>query len=277
MNPVGKALWLIENHLSSELSLEQIATRCELSRFSLTRAFGATTGYSVMRYLRGRRLSEAARALAAGAPDILSVALEAGYGSHEAFTRAFREQFGLTPESLRAQRHLDDIALVEPFRMDRVQLIDLQPPRFETSEPLLIVGLGERYTFETNEGIPTLWQRFVPYIGNIPGQVGWRTYGVCCNSDGGGAFDYIAGVEVSSFDGIPEQFRRVKIPPRSYAVFTHQGHISTIRDSFHSILNQWLPQSGYRLADAPEFERYSEDFNPVAETGFVEIWLPVEA
>jgi AraC-like DNA-binding protein len=58
--------------------------------------------------MRGRRLSEAARVLANGGPDILSVALDFGYGSHEAFTRAFRDQFGLTPESVRAQRHLDN-------------------------------------------------------------------------------------------------------------------------------------------------------------------------
>jgi len=44
---------------------------------------------SVMRYVRGRQLTEAARCLASGAPDILAIALEAGYGSHEAFTRAF--------------------------------------------------------------------------------------------------------------------------------------------------------------------------------------------
>jgi AraC family transcriptional regulator len=48
-----------------------------------------------MRYVRGRRLTEAAKVLSDGAPDILTVALDAGYGSHEAFTRAFRDQFGV--------------------------------------------------------------------------------------------------------------------------------------------------------------------------------------
>ena len=51
-----------------------------------------------MRYMRGRRLSEAARVLANGGADILTVALDFGYGSHEAFTRAFRRsQFGVNP------------------------------------------------------------------------------------------------------------------------------------------------------------------------------------
>ena len=56
-----------------------------------------------MRYARARRLTEAARVLAKGAPDILNVALEADYGSHEAFTRAFRDHFGMTPEAVRTR------------------------------------------------------------------------------------------------------------------------------------------------------------------------------
>src|SRR4051812_44837511 len=102
MNPVGKALWFIESHFAEELTLDDIAHCGCVSRFHLARAFEAATGVPVMRYVRGRRLSEAARRLADGAPDILTVAIDAGYGSHEAFTRAFREQFGLTPEALRA-------------------------------------------------------------------------------------------------------------------------------------------------------------------------------
>jgi AraC family transcriptional regulator len=43
---------------------------------------------------------------AAAAPDLLDLALEAGYNSHEAFTRVFRDQFGFTPESIRAQGHV---------------------------------------------------------------------------------------------------------------------------------------------------------------------------
>jgi AraC family transcriptional regulator len=64
MDPVGKALWFIENHFASELSLAQVAEVAGLSRHHMTRAFGGATGHSLMRYVRGRRLSEAARALA---------------------------------------------------------------------------------------------------------------------------------------------------------------------------------------------------------------------
>ena len=98
MNPAQKALWFIESHLADELTLDEIAGIAGISRFHMVRAFAAATGLSVMRYVRTRRLSEAARALAGGAPDILTLALEADYGSHEAFTRAFRGISGLRPK-----------------------------------------------------------------------------------------------------------------------------------------------------------------------------------
>jgi AraC family transcriptional regulator len=96
MNPVAKALWFIESHYTKELTLADVAEPCGVSQYHLSRVFGIAVGCSPIRYVRGRRLTEAARALASGAPDILAVALEAGYSSHEAFTRAFRDQFMIT-------------------------------------------------------------------------------------------------------------------------------------------------------------------------------------
>src|SRR6202051_2238086 len=106
MNPAQRALWFIESHLAEELTLDEIADVAGISRFHMVRAFAAATGFSVMRYVRARRLSEAARALANGAPDILTLALEADYGSHEAFTRAFRDHFGVTPETEIGRAHV---------------------------------------------------------------------------------------------------------------------------------------------------------------------------
>src|SRR5262249_51359064 len=147
------------------------------------RAFGVTTGFSIMRYVRGRRLTEAARTLAEGAPDILGVALSAGYSSHEAFTRAFRDQFGATPEAVRAQRGLAQLKLVEPILMNQNLLPDLEPPRFVRAKPLLIAGISERYTCESGAGIPAQWQRFLPHFNHMPSQVGKVAYGVIYNTD----------------------------------------------------------------------------------------------
>ena len=275
MNPAQKALWYIESHLAGALTLDEIAGVAGVSRFHMVRAFAAATGFSVMRYVRARRLSEAARALAGGAPDILSLALEADYGSHEAFTRAFRDHFGMTPETVRASRP-DTIKLQEPIVMDSTLIDNLQPPRFETSKPLLIAGLGERYTWESGAAIPGQWQRFRQAEPDIPGRVGGVAYGVCCNGDDAGNFDYIAGVEVSDFSDLPREFAKVRIPEQRYAVFTHKDHISTIRRTVNTIWNAWLPASDLKAADAPNFERYGEDFDPVTGNGGLEIWLPVK-
>jgi AraC-like DNA-binding protein len=112
MESVRKALWLMESRFAGEVSLDELSQAAGISRCHFAHVFARATGQSAMRYIRGRRLSEAARVLANGGPDILSVALDFGYGSHEAFTRAFRDQFGLTPESVRARRHLDNVNLV---------------------------------------------------------------------------------------------------------------------------------------------------------------------
>src|SRR6201997_4448338 len=117
MNPAQKALWFVESHLADPLTLDDVAEVARISRFHLVRAFATATGLSVMRYVRARRLTEAARALAAGAPDIPQVALDSDYGSHEAFTRAFRDHFGVTPETVRATSCLDKLKLQEPILM----------------------------------------------------------------------------------------------------------------------------------------------------------------
>ena len=277
MNPAQKALWYIESHLADPLTLEQIAVIGGVSRFHMVRAFAAATGLSVMRYVRTRRLSEAARALAGGAPDILHLALDADYGSHEAFTRAFRDHFGVTPEAVRSSTRLDNLMLQEPIVMDSTVIDNLQAPRFETGKAMLVAGVGERCTHENGgAGIPNQWQRFHQKVGDIPDRVGQVAYGVCCNGDDSGNFDYIAGVEVSDFSDLPREFSRVRIPEQRYAVFTHRDHISSIRRTVNTIWNHWLPASGLNAADAPSFERYDENFDPLTGNGGLEIWVPVK-
>jgi AraC family transcriptional regulator len=276
MNPAQKALWYIESHLADPLTLDEVAAIAGISRFHLVRAFAAATGLSVMRYVRARRLSEAARTLADGAPDILSVALDADYGSHEAFTRAFRDRFGVTPETVRGSAHLDNLQLQEPIVMDSTLIDNLQPPRFAIGKPLLVAGVGERYTCESGAAIPGQWQRFHQSVDSIPGRIGKVAYGVCCNGDDAGDIVEVAGVEVSDFSDLPREFSRVRIPEARYAVFSHKDHISTIRRTVNTIWNQWLPASGLQAADAPNFERYDENFDSLTGNGGLEIWIPVK-
>ena len=283
MNPAQRALWYIESHLAEPMTLDDIAAVSGVSRFHIVRAFAAATGLPVIRYVRARRLTEAARSLANGAPDILSLALEADYGSHEAFTRAFRDQFGVTPEAVRAATCVNHLKLQEPILMDSTMLDHLAPPRFETAKAFLVAGPAERIACDNGAMIPGLWRRFHQEVADIPARVGQGSdqgkdqvaYGVCCNGDDAGNFDYIAGVEVADFSDLPRRFARIRIPGQRYAVFTHADHVASVRRTVNTIWNQWLPASGLEAADAPNFERYGAAFDPVTGNGGFEIWVPV--
>lgn len=279
MSAIGRAIWFIESHFASDISLDEIAETAGLSRYHLSRVFGLTTGHSISAYIRSRRLSEAALALIDTPYTILQVALDAGYGSHEAFTRAFREQFGMTPESLRKQGHVRNLALQEPIRMDDTRLPKLDAPRFETRPAMLLAGLAETYAHDANQAIPSLWQKFNQYFGHIPGQVSDVAYGVCTQPEGNTeGCHYMSAVEVTGTHDLPEGFTTTKLPPQRYAIFTHRGHIAGISATVHQIFGEWLPQSGHQHAGIPDMmERYDDRFDPRTGMGVTEIWIPLKA
>ncbi|MNC77029.1 Bacterial transcription activator, effector binding domain [compost metagenome] len=76
---------------------------------------------------------------------------------------------------------------------------------------------------------------------------------------------------------MPDTYRWVEVLPQQYVVFEHKGSLDTLPQTFQYIHGTWLPQSGRELLNAPEFERYSEDFNPKLNTGTLELWLPLKA
>lgn len=276
MAAAEKALWYIESHYGADIALGDIAGVAGVSPWHLARLFQAQTGWPPVRYLRARRLTEAARRLAAGAPDILEVALASGYGSHEAFTRAFGEHFGLSPDALRARGTVAGLPLVDPLRTVDGPCAPLaEEPRVEHDGARLVAGLGCRYHAATTHGVPAQWQRLA-LLPRMAGLAGSTAFGVCCNGDDDGNFEYIAGFEVPSFSSLGRPLSTVRLPARRYAVATHRGHISAIRRTWQSLVGHWLPRSGLAAADAPDFERYTPGFDADTGTGDVEIWIPLK-
>ena len=155
--------------------------------------------------------------------------------------------------------------------------ISLAPPRFEDCKPMRIAGLAERYNGD-NSGIPAQWQRFMPHIGGIPGQVGRAAYGVVFDSlKGAYSFGYLVGVEVDDVERLPPGFGHLEIPAQRYAVFPHDGHVTDIPRTMRAIFGEWLPASRHEhAADGTDFfERYGEAFDPRTGRGGIEIWLPI--
>ena len=270
-----KAVWVIERNSERQLTLTAIAKACGVSRSHLAYAFGTATGLSVMRYLRARRLTEAARVLSRGARDILGVALDAGYGSHEAFTRAFRDQFGTTPEAVRERGSLIGLPLIEPIELKAERKIHLEPPGLIESKAVRAVGLSEHCSWESVIRIPAQWQRFVPYIGAIANRLDRAPIGVTQAPDDEGEFEYACGVEVARFGEHPPELMQLEIPPRTYAVFQHRGHISAVRETYFAIWNRALSKLERAIANTPIIERHNPTFDPRTGESGIAIWIPL--
>ncbi|HVY52174.1 MAG TPA: AraC family transcriptional regulator [Devosia sp.] len=281
MSAVLKTVWFIETRFrDNTLSLEAMAEHAGVSRSHLSRIFPIATGMQLSSYLRGRRLTEAAKELANGAPDILHVALDAGYGSHEAFTRAFRDQFGLTPDEVRRRRSLATLDLVEPLRMNSSQKVALPAPAVDSRPALRIAGLGSYFTFRTMDEIPHLWQRFGPFLPEMRVDGPPPAFGVCgAMPEGSDGFDYFAAAPLPPGRELLPGLAEMTLPAGVYARFRHDGHISTIRSTCEAVYETGLPALG-REPDTRWFsfvEYYGPDFEPSTGMGTVEIWVKLLA
>ncbi len=149
-------------------------------------------------------------------------------------------------------------------------------PRLAEQAPIIVAGLAERYNNKTKAKIPFLWQQFMPWMGTISGQRGTDTYGVCYNYGPDGSFDYLCGVQVAGSKAVPDGLAAVEIPRKTFAVFSHSGHVSELSAVWQTIFSEWAPTSGLALETEPNFERYTDKFDPHTGTGLIEIWIPLK-
>jgi AraC family transcriptional regulator len=276
MSLANKALFVIERNLHRDLSLEQIARYCDVSRFHLAHAFGESTGCSVIEYARARRLTEAAYALAAGASDILGVALDTGYASHEAFSRAFKAQFGKTPEEVRKSESIAGLSLVDAIRHLESKAMTLKEPRIEKAGALLFVGLSQHIGYNEMQYIAGQWQRFMQnHYSDIENKIDEPPAGITTAS-GDDGIEHVTAAGVTKFGSIPKDLTKITLAPQTYAVFAHDGHVTQIRETYRAIWNDWFPNSGHVPAEAPGFERHNATFDPRTGNGGITIWLPVK-
>jgi predicted transcriptional regulator YdeE len=153
---------------------------------------------------------------------------------------------------------------------------DLQPIRYEQGRPMLLAGIRRKHTFAgMGQGIPRQWDEFVK-LGKLPGQIGTTAYGAICGGDAEKqTMEYMVGVEVKSFDAIPKELGRMRVPAARYAVFMHEGNVATIQETWKQIFSGWLPSSGMQSNETPDFEVYDERFDGATGEGGVELWLGV--
>ncbi|MEO8243261.1 MAG: AraC family transcriptional regulator [bacterium] len=276
MSLVGKTLWFIESNPSAPQTLNDLADKAGVTAFHLARVFAETTGQPVMRYVWRRRLTRAAEALAYGEASVLTIALDAGYASHEAFGRAFRAEYGLTPTALRRLGAVDNLPLTQPqqprSRMSKV----LTQPTLQTLKSMRIAGLSRNYDMQTRVKIPAQWVDYNEDGTRVPGVASDDYYGVVYNfSDDMATFDYICGQETPANATLPNGFSAVTISGR-YARFVSKGHISTINAAWAEVYSDWLSRPDFKPRRGPSVEYYPPAFNGMTGEGGYELWVPLE-
>ena len=287
MEPLLRAIERIEERLAEPLSLAEIARAAGVSTYHFCRYFRAMTGTSVMGYVRARRLSLAAVAVRDGRDRLIEIAFDAGFESQEAFTRAFKRAFGMTPGALRRGRAaIDPLYLIpslsENWIRARQEAVPMEP-KFVKLDERKIAGLRQRVSRGVTTSIPELWTTLHERMHEFENAVAGAAYGVCIHDvDGGpGDFDYMAGLQVRGDGEVPAGMETIILAPRDYAVFTFSPDTPDLPQAFRRayafIFETWLPASDYKIAAASDFEYYEQSrFDAATLTGEIDIYLPVE-
>jgi AraC family transcriptional regulator len=208
-----------------------------------------------MQHVRRLRLERAARHLRTSEEGILALALEAGYESHEAFTRAFSERFGLSPSAFRAE---PSARLTEWKRQGDSLSVDVVVQNFPAVPVAFARYRGSYLTMEP------FWQRMVTWAAER-GLLAQEAplYGLCPDDPDVTAEEHLrfdacvvvgAGFAPEGIVGVAE------IPAGTYAVGLHRGPYDRLADTYLNVIGRWFPQSGYELAaEAAVVEHYLND------------------
>jgi predicted transcriptional regulator YdeE len=157
-------------------------------------------------------------------------------------------------------------------------------PEIVTKPAFAVVGM--KYHGNNLQGeISELWDKFLPRMIEIENPVrNGVAYGIMDNyeapdssagadADAIGAFDYLAGIEVTEKGAIPEGMDYWEVPEQKYAVFTFP--FSKLIQTYNYALRVWLPKSGYVYGDGPEFEYYPPNFGST-EDSEMKYYIPIK-
>jgi AraC family transcriptional regulator len=264
----------IQEHLDEELPLDRLARVAHFSRFHFHRVFKALVGEAVREYVRRLRLESAAVALKTTGCGVLEIALDDGYGTHEAFTRAFRQQFGVSPSEFRDGHH--------PLHSPETSMTTTATPadvRIETVPPRRVVFIRHVGPFDTAE---PAFQRLFSWAGRRglfrPDTL---VIGICPDDPD------VTPPEKIRFDCCLTVSDSVKpegevgvqaVAGGEHAVATHRGPYSRLGETYRWLYGVWLPTSGREPGDAPPFEVYR---NSPGETPpedlLTDIYVPLES
>ncbi len=252
----------IQHHLDEPLELDSLARVACFSPFHFHRVFRALVGEPVQEHVRRLRLERAAIRLKLQDEPVTDLALDAGYESHEAFTRAFHNMFHMSPSQFRgAHQPAPDSPSGVHFESTSgyhaPDYRDAPPVAIQTLSPARVVFLRHQGSYDQ---VGATWGRLTSWAGRR-GLIGPATRFLGISYDDpqitppdklryDAALTVNAPVEPEGEIGVAE------IAGGRYAVLTHKGPYETLGRAYQALLGGWLPASGCELRDLPCFELY---------------------
>lgn len=290
---IQKTLNHIENHIGEDMQIEELAEIAALSLFYYQRLFTRLVKTSVRDYIKLRRLARAVASLGDKRTNIIDIAVEYGFGSHETFTRAFKETYGITPSQYRNNpvglQNFDkpDLLLGYIVVDEGVPLISdglvLEMNRKFLYEPINFLGVIGYYPFKYGKmfgertGVDTvseIWKRFFRALHNIPRILNGRLVGVSYQGDAPeGYSSYFIGAEVEK-DAEDHNFTSWQLPAREFVVcsFEVEDHdqMKICIGKAMKYTRFWLKQHDL-IADGFFPEMY---YQSTPDMAYIELWIP---
>jgi AraC family transcriptional regulator len=276
----------VEEHLGAELDLDGVATALGTTEYHLRRMFSSLAGMPLSEYVRRRRMTVAAADVVLGEDDLLTIAVRHGYGSTEAFGRAFRAVHGAGPRDvrrdggpLRTQPQLRFRLTVEGNIPMDTSIVDRPAFRLvghAARVPLIHHGVNPHIQ-QHIAGLPQEEHGRLKAIGDTdPAGLLQVCDDLDPDSTEGSELTYLHGVAVTATTPTPDDLDAIEVPAGRWAVFHTDGpYPQTLQTTWAATATDWFPANPWRLRPGPSIVAILDrtaDFS----TATCELWLPVE-
>lgn len=277
---ISKAIAYIEDNITNELNIEQIAGEVSISPFYFQKGFSMLCGFTISDYIRQRRLTLAGGEIVSSDVKIIDIALKYGYDSPDSFTKAFTRFHGITPTA--ARRHGAMIKAFAPLKISfTLKGGFCVECKIVKKDSFTVIGHMKKFRYDDAfTEIPKFWNEYcqTSKVNTVCGM-----YGV--NMDEkmeGGEFEYIIADDYKEGAEVPEGFVTKTIPAFTWAVFPCRGAMpASMQEVNKRIFSEWLPNSrDYEIAAGYNIEMYeavSKYPNGLQDENYYsEIWIPVK-
>lgn len=275
-----QAIEFIEINLYKDIGLQDVANAVGYSYYHMTRLFTSSIKESVGSYIKKRRLYEASKRLIYSDDKIISIAMDIGFDSSEAFSRAFKALYGDSPSQYRKKGlHLASKAKKKIFIDDLPHIltnIELLP-NIIYLDKIELMGIRGNTSLNKNNA-PQLWAKYIEITKGYLDKDA-SGYSVCETSeanyteDENLVFNIMIGSPVQEFLQFPVGFEKKIISGGKYAVFIHSGSFETLPVTYNYIWGVWAMSAKEILDNREEFEIHE---NNDAEGITVKIYIPIK-